>query len=563
MTLLDFYDVLDIELQAIIDSNSTDERFVRCNQINQKKGLAFMVWFLDFYGNRPIYARYITDGDDDTSCDMIFSIPNHEGKQVYYVVQSKWCAKTNVKKGISSHELKMTLDDFRLVYSGQKKVSKRNPIFNEKYEALKEHLANNGEVKFVFLSLAMPNPSVLENINAFEKQIAPLEIIDIERLRRDFIERKYKEIKPTNPLEYDYNPEIETIILPIEQLDDDKNFLHINRPFESYIFLVRPKAIFDLFDKYGFKLFFQNIRNPLIISEYNQDIERTLRQNPDDFWYFNNGITAITRKLPKKVQITATKLEIQGLQIINGAQTVYAAYKAYKEAKNGERDRLNQALITLRLVNSINQDFDINITRFTNQQNPTIARDFWANDPTQKRLQAASFDTNYWYETRRGEFRTVPNGIKVVANEDFIEPYLDFYRDIPQTISVNNDKSIMLAYDNEEHKNYFSKENYTLLFNDKLMYSSLLMAFLIDRSLKDNKIDTPKVLKYFIRIILEKLFPQDTEKQVINNIEKGLIIKVYRFIVNEINKNIDSKKEQSMFPNFSNYVISLSDIEKY
>ena len=81
-------------------------------------------------------------------------------------------------------------------------------------------------VKFVYLTLSQNNPSVQEIKESFEKRNnCALEIIDIERLRRDFIEVRYKEIKSDNPLEYDYNPEIESIKLQIEQLDIDRNYL--------------------------------------------------------------------------------------------------------------------------------------------------------------------------------------------------------------------------------------------------------------------------------------------------------------------------------------------------
>ena len=127
------------------------------------------------------------------------------------------------------------------------------------------YLERMNDVKFIYLTLCQNNPSVQENIETFERLTNhTLEVIDIERLRRDFIEVHYKKTQPQNPLKYDYNPEIESIELEIEQLDIEKNYLKVSAPFISYTFLVRPKTIHDLFLKYGFKLFFRNIRNPLI-----------------------------------------------------------------------------------------------------------------------------------------------------------------------------------------------------------------------------------------------------------------------------------------------------------
>jgi hypothetical protein len=285
MTLHDFYDLLDKELDAVIADNPKDENLHK-GGIEQRKARAFLIWFLQFYGKKSIYNSYITDGTDDTSCDIIFSTFDSVGKKVMYVVQSKWCARKNCNDEIKAKEFKATLDDFKLIYSSQKEIkSKTNKTFNEQYETIKQHLADNNSIKFVYLTLNQNNASISENMELFRKQVSDIEIIDIERLKRDFIEVKYKGIQPENPLEYNYEAESDTILLPIEQLDIEKNFLSVKGAHNSYTFLVRPKAIYDLFEKYGFKLFFNNIRNPLIESEYNRQIVQTLRDAPDVFFY--------------------------------------------------------------------------------------------------------------------------------------------------------------------------------------------------------------------------------------------------------------------------------------
>ncbi len=474
MTFTDFYDALDNELNEVIADNPQDVRLHKGDD-STRKSFAFLIWFLKFYGKRPIYNLNITEGDDDTSCDIIFSTFDNIGKKIVYVIQAKWKSKKNCTEKLDSTAFKATLDDFKLVYSGQKQFSSKNENFNKQYEELKQHLAANEYVKFVYLTLCQTNPSVSENVEQFKKQNADLEIIDIERLRRDFIEMRYKQIQPQNPLEYDYNPENEVITLAIEQLDIEKNFLQVDAPFLSYTFLVRPKTIHDLFEKYGFKLFFWNIRNPLIASSYNHQIEQSLKDSSSFFWYYNNGITAITQRLPKRINTTAKQIEITALQIINGAQTVYSIYQAYKNARNGEKNAINDnALISFRLIQGIgNRDFELDVTRYNNQQNPTEPRDFWANDPVQIRLQNESFATNYWYEIRRGEFRVVPKDVKVVSNQDFIRTYLRFKKH-------SRFNHLLIWLSNNEKTNSFHKGQYEALFNNKLSFLDLLIAYRLD-----------------------------------------------------------------------------------
>ncbi len=532
MTFADFYDALDAELDALIAENPQDIRLHKGDE-STRKSFAFLIWFIKFYGKRPIYNLNITEGDDDTSCDIIFSSPDNVGKKIFYVVQAKWKSKKNCTEKLDSTAFKATLDDFKLVYSGQKQFSSKNENFNRQYENLKQHLAENQYVKFVYLTLCQTNPSVSENIELFKKQYADIEIIDIERLRRDFIEARYKQIKPQNPLEYDYNPEVETITLPIEQLDIEKNFLRVDAPYISYTFLIRPKTVYELFEKYGFKLFFSNIRNPLIASEYNRQIEQTMLDAPDFFWYYNNGITAITRDLPRRINATAQQIEITGFQIINGAQTVYSVYKAYRDAKNGKRDTINKALLQLRIVQSINKEFDLDITRYTNQQNPTEPRDFWANDPVQVRLQNESFGTNYWYSIRRGEFREVPKHVKVVSSEEFMKVYFEFLDD-----SWNNNISALWV----SQKDYldelgFLQGEYEKHFNEHTKFEDLLVAYRLneaiaslfnfightdspsDFSLEDIELHTQHLLSD-MRIVLSMVFGKNLNKRVFDKLNK-------------------------------------------
>jgi hypothetical protein len=356
---------------------------------------------------------------------------------------------------------------------------------------------------------------------------------------------------------------LEDIILPIEQLDIEKNFLRIDAPFNSYTFLIRPKTIYDLFEKYGFKLFFSNIRNPLIASEYNKQIEQTMRDAPDFFWYYNNGVTAITRDLPRRVNATAQQIKVTGFQIINGAQTVYSVYKAYKEAKNGKRNTINTALLQLRLVQSVNREFDLDITRYTNQQNPTEPRDFWANDPVQIRLQNESFATNYWYSIRRGEFREVPENVKVVSNEDFIHIYAKFINDGigKSSIWVSVKEADALGISFGEYEKYF---------NDNLKFEQLLVAYrlyeeeilLFDGIVRysESRFDFhskdiepyPKNSLSDMSVILTRLYDKNLYTRTLSKLNKndGFIFKIIAFIIQirkDFSKNLEVESGYTLF----------------
>lgn len=413
----DFYKIIDGELNGLLEKYKAD-KFIQKhkNAINNQKSYALLIWFLEFYGKISNYTSYITDGDNDSSCDIVFDNTNNYGDKIFYVVQSKWNNEGNSEKESDKDEILKALSDFTTILRGEK--DDFNDKLKLKLEELDKHLKENGEVKFIFLTLSQYRGGADENIKAFINNDEKLkfEVIDINRIKFDYIDRKYKKIEPLNPLETYQNPEESLIDIEIVQ---GNGSIKIEKPFEAYMFLLRPKSIYDLFEKYSFALFYKNVRNPLLQSQFNEEIEKTAIENPAYFWYYNNGITGITYLLPK-IGKKAEKIQLTGLQIINGAQTVYSIYQAYKNASPTKRIQMDsESLLTLRLLKSGGKDFDLNVTRYTNLQNPIYDRDFCANDDIQVKLQNESYQTKLWYEKRRDEFRELPEEITKVPNHVF------------------------------------------------------------------------------------------------------------------------------------------------
>lgn len=430
----DFYEVLDEELEKIIE-NFDEHLNSKLKQAQQKKSHAFMLWFLNFYSGIQNVDDFITDGHDDNSCDIILDKNNSQGDKVFYLVQSKWNALKNCDGEFESEVLKSYLSDAQSVLRGDKEESK-NEKFNSRYRALLEHMKSNGEVKVLYLSLKNACVKADSNIKSFETMFGgqvSVDSFDINRLKLDYIDRNYKKSSPPNPLEKIYNPEFEKITLSIVR-DDDRNFLKINRPFEAHVFNILPKTIFQLVQRYGVSLFDKNVRNPLISSSINTEIVNSLKNDPSLFWYYNNGITAISRAIPE-VGSQAESFKVTGLQIINGAQTAYSIYLAYLESSPEEREIIDsEARITLRLLKSGGKDFDLKVTRFTNSQNPVSERDFWSTDEIQSKIQNYFYSTNVWYEKRSGEFRKKPKDIMKVPNNIVASAYLAFWLSKPVAV---------------------------------------------------------------------------------------------------------------------------------
>lgn len=490
-----FYDIIDNEIDDLIKIFKNNIHLKKQNE-NGKKSFAFLLWFLNKYlPNHQLteFENLITEGNDDSSSDLIFTNTDQTGEEIYYVVQAKWFAKNNINnsKGISK-EIKACLSDFNLILSGKKEPSEVNQNFNNQYQKFLDHKKNNGKVKFIFLALCKGDIDLHEHIDDFVNALVSFDLIDFFKLKTQYIEIEFKGIKTHNPIETPYIPKAE-----FDLNFEKEQVIYVNTPYQSNIFLVKPEEIYNLFEKYGHSLFYKNIRNPLPNSYFNEEITNTIKNNPLHFWYFNNGITAITDKI-NPFHRDATIVKLRGIQIINGAQTVFSISQAYKYANEEERTKMNEnALISLRVVKSGGQDFDLKVTRYTNSQNPISERDFHSNDEVQKRLQSDFFNyTNVWYETRRGEFRKRIRGITKLTNEILGQTYLAYKINDPFNAKQNK-KLIFYSTD------IYSTGLYEIIYNDNTQYDDMLVSYylylLIDRKRKQFKklidqIDTTKEL---------------------------------------------------------------------
>lgn len=205
-------------------------------------------------------------------------------------------------------------------------------------------------------------------------------------------------------------------------------------------------------------------------SFYNEKIVETIEGNPLNFWYFNNGITAITDEI-LDFHVDSETISIRGIQIINGAQTVFSIHQAYIKASELTRAKMDSdALITMRIMRTGGESFDLQVTRYTNSQNPIDERDFHSNDEVQKRLQEDFFRyTDIWYETRRGEFRKRIKKSRVISNQYFAQAYLAYHLQDPFSAKT------------KRRKLFFTKKIdkdgvYDIIFNENTNYLDLLFS---------------------------------------------------------------------------------------
>jgi hypothetical protein len=177
-------------------------------------------------------------------------------------------------------------------------------------------------------------------------------------------------------------------------------FVDLGDPRPTLVSVISGNELANLFKQYGNQLFAQNIRLPLLGStRINPDIEDTAKNRPDDFFYFNNGVSALCSKYEE----SDGTVEAFDLQIINGAQTVGTL---------GSMSNLSSKVRVLFRLSSApagDTSFREEITRTNNTQNEVVPWDFRANDAIQKWLEVQFKPysgqgpiPNFWYKRKRG-----------------------------------------------------------------------------------------------------------------------------------------------------------------
>lgn len=159
--------------------------------------------------------------------------------------------------------------------------------------------------------------------------------------------------------------------------------------WEAVVTTLSAQDLRELYSKYGKNLFSLNVRDYLgrfkSDKNINHNMHSTVVSEPARFFAYNNGLTILTTgwSLAKRKVKGTYQLEIDGLAVVNGAQTTGVIGNLSDDEANGVSD----ARVLTRIVKSTNRDVLERIVQFNNSQNQVEPSDFRSNDAVQDRLR--------------------------------------------------------------------------------------------------------------------------------------------------------------------------------
>lgn len=436
----------------------------------------------------------VTDGFNDGGIDAIYI--DNESRQLI-IVQSKW-----VYEGQKSPELG---DILKFIDGFHSLMDAKFDVFNNKINSMKNEIERVLDdpsytyvVTVIYTGTQPISSHVEDKLNDLKKsyneisELLKIEIIDLKRL--------YKAISHSEQG------------VPINLEVNVNEYGKLSSPYKALYGRVNAEDIYLWYQEYEEGLFEKNLRKFISDSSLNDTIQKTLVDNPENFWYFNNGITILCSKITHKGKNAKNRdagcFHLEGISVINGAQTVGNIYRAKEKGAN-----LSEASVLVRFISLEDCEDDIfsnDITRATNSQNRIANKDFATLDHVQERLyRELKLDgKKYAYKT----------GDKIYENDDGFT----FESAAIALACASNNIGYSTIAKSSVGKLWedVNKPPYTLLFNTKTtslrVWRSVEILFLVEEMLKslqdwdDSKPETylgdKRLATYCNRFILHIVF---------------------------------------------------------
>lgn len=422
-------------------------------------------------------TNYVTDDTHDFGIDGLYFYKN-----TIYIYQTKF------SNSILRDSINPVKEGIKMLFSYRENLQHFNKHFLQHEKNIIDYM-NKEDLKVV-LKIVFFGEQISSDVKSFLEQE-----IKNNKGFGDFID-KYQIYKKSDLLDFEISSH------PIDYCILLDNYFERDIPLKMYAGCIKVSTLRHLFKQYGNRLFNKNIRYLIKDSSINMAIQETLKNEPENFIYYNNGITITCDKivlLPNSsTSETLRNLKLYNLNIVNGAQTVISASQLDEEINDN-------ALIQIRIIQTqnTNNNFLIadNITKYNNSQNAVYIKDLRILDPIHKEIRREFIKWGYYYKCKTGE--------ECISNKD-----IDF-------------EDLFIALACYHNYSYIAKINKgriweTNLYNELLKiknYELFLKLAIIKKKIEqctDSIEKTDKEISHWDRLILEIYYKQHPENIVLS-----------------------------------------------
>ncbi|HBG05154.1 MAG: abortive phage infection protein [Geobacteraceae bacterium GWC2_58_44] len=296
-----------------------------------------------------------------------------------------------------------------------------------------------------------------------------LEVMDIERLHRHWAEGKPRD----------------EIVMNFEEIcGGGLPCVYVPRIEEDYdcaLTVFPGEALRFVYDKFGPRLLEANVRSFLSATgKVNKGIRDTLKEAPERFMAYNNGIVVIADevRLGRAEDGTPVILWMKGMQIVNGGQTTASIYFTKKKESTIDLRRVRVPAKVLILHSDDKEAEEVlisSISRFANSQNAVRQADLSANKPFHVEIEKHANNVycpdgigRWFYERAAGSYNVMlaregttparlrqlkevrPTGRKITKTD--LARYLNAWDQKPDVVSLGSQKNFERFMESVEDK---------------------------------------------------------------------------------------------------------------
>lgn len=200
--------------------------------------------------------------------------------------------------------------------------------------------------------------------------------------------------------------------------------------YDGYMAAINGEALFEIYEEHDINLLQGNVRFFLNATrKQNKGIQETLKDNPEMFFAYNNGISATADNMIVFEQDGKQFIHtIDNLQIVNGGQTTASIHYFGKDDKNKEKLKKVFVPMKLSVLKEMegSKEFVNNISRCANTQNTVKLSDLGSNNIFNEEMEKwsrkiaipGSNGKKWYYERKTGDYFTT--NLLLARNNDVV-----------------------------------------------------------------------------------------------------------------------------------------------
>lgn len=216
------------------------------------------------------------------------------------------------------------------------------------------------------------------------------------------------------------------------------------------------------------RLFDMNVRLGLGMNRVRRSLDEAFGtlQGQEKILAYHNGLTVLTNRLT----VRESEIELDGISVVNGAQTLLALY----ENKDTVSAELRLLVKFVEIRNALDDAQEIAVR--SNSQNPVSTRNLRALEPTQRRLRRELAALGLDYETRPDRGRATSQ--ETLQNDVVAQWLCAIYMEEP-----------WLAV---KRTSLFLQENYFRIFPADLQARRVILAARIRQAVQEKRVEFPE-----------------------------------------------------------------------